>query len=131
LETKTNCVELVSNLGNSYDQKALMDIINQEKVFLSSTIPSKILERKEELDSIIAQVLIRQPEFKIDIFKRLVNDRGRMNNPQQANILFGVGKSAIEQGDFDRLDNVIKQLIDLLPPDEQEDYKDVGHKNKN
>lgn len=131
LETKTNCVELVSNLGNSYDQKALMDIINQEKVFLSSTVSSKILERKEELDSIIAQVLIRQPEFKIDIFKRLVNDRGRMNNPQQANILFGVGKSAIEQGDFDRLDSVMKQLIDLLPPDEQEDYKDVGHKNKN
>lgn len=135
LETKTTCVGLVGELGNSYDQKALMDIINQEKVFLSSNVPSRILERKSELDSIIAQVLVRQPEFKIDIFKRLVNDRGRMNNPQQANILFVAGKTAIEQGDFDRLDSIIRQLIDLLPDEDKGDYEDVtkdpGHGKKN
>jgi molecular chaperone DnaK len=130
LETKTNCVELVRDLGNSYDQKALMDIINQENVFLRSNIAPKILERKNELDSIIGQILIRQPEFKIDVFKRLVNDRGRMNSPQQANILFVAGKNTIEQGDFDRLDSIIRQLIVLLPPDEQDNYPDPGHETK-
>jgi molecular chaperone DnaK len=131
LKTKTNCIELVGSLGNSYDQKALTDILSQEEIFLSSNISSRILETKEELDAIIGQVLVRQPEFKIDIFKRLVDDRGRMNNPQQANILFMAGKNAIEEGDFDRLDTVISQLIDLLPDDERGDYSDPGHKNKN
>jgi molecular chaperone DnaK len=117
LETKTKCIELVSNLGNNYDQKALMDIINQEKIFLSSSIPSKIIEKQKELDYINWQILIRQPEVKVDIFKILLNERGRMDNPQQANILFIAGKNAIDQEDYDRLDQVNRQLRDLLPDD--------------
>lgn len=124
LETKEKCSELIENYGNDYESKVFNDITTREQTFLSSNSPLKIQEATDELHTIIIQILWRTPDFIVEIFKDLAqNKRVRMNDQQQAGIYIEAGVKAIQDNNWEKLGEVNQRLISLLPKTIQDQVK--------
>ena len=124
LETKEKCSELIEDNGNDYERKIFNDITNREQTFLSSNSPLKIQEATDELHTIIIQILWRTPDFIVEIFKDLAqNKRVRMNDQQQAGIYIEAGVKAIQDNNWEKLGEVNQRLISLLPKTIQDQVK--------
>ncbi len=124
LEEKGKCSELIENYGNDYERKVFNDITNREQTFLSSNSPLKIQEATDELHTIIVQILWRTPDFIVEIFKDLAqNKRVRMNDQQQAGVYIEAGVKAIQDNNWEKLGEVNQRLITLLPKTIQDQVK--------
>jgi molecular chaperone DnaK len=78
-------------------------------------------ERIGKLGSLGYQVLARQPQFWVGYLEYLGKRKELMRDQAQANQLFELGKTAIDGRDLGSLENAVRQLIGLLPPDRQEE----------
>ncbi|MCC5945684.1 MAG: Hsp70 family protein [Bernardetiaceae bacterium] len=130
-EIKKSCIELTSKAGSSYDNKILMDIIEQESTFLNSEIPTKILERRNELIALMFTILDKDPNFHIERFRRLLEEGSRMHPFEQAEAFFSAGKMAIDNNDWAKLKQINNSLIGLLPDEDKNNYSDPGFGQKN
>ncbi len=122
-EEKENCTKVVNDFGNDYERKMLRDIIDQENVFMASNSIIKIDEKSEMLSDIRINILWRNPGFLTSLFGSLLEDLPRFNNQEQAKIFIETGKSAIQSENYDRLAEVNRELIRLLPRGERKDIE--------
>ncbi|MCS7085778.1 MAG: Hsp70 family protein, partial [Bacteroidia bacterium] len=120
-EIKRRCQTALKEGGNDYERKIFQEIVAQERVFLASGGATKIREKIDELHGLCIQILRRQPEFLIALFKHLTENTRRMNDREQADLLAQAGFSAIHAKDWERLDHVNSALISLLPNSARQD----------
>jgi molecular chaperone DnaK len=66
-------------------------------------------------------ILRRIPRFLEEVFTSLVKQRERFNDQAQAKSLIESGKTAISAENYDRLQEVISGLINLLPQQEKKE----------
>jgi molecular chaperone DnaK len=125
-EVKESCDEVIDAHGNDDERRLFEKIVAQESTFLSSSDPSKIHQQKEELQKITYSILWRTPAFLRDTFNSLVSDVSRMNNQEQAKSLVESGRHAIDNQNWDRLTEVNRGLIDLLPKDAESGQGRIG-----
>ncbi|MCS6903801.1 MAG: Hsp70 family protein [Bacteroidia bacterium] len=124
LEAKEKCQQIIQSIGNDFERKAFEEIIAREETFLSSKSPFKIKEATEEMHILMMQVLMRTPEFQINIFRNLVeNQYVRMNDQQQASLLIEAGMRAIEEKNWNKLTEINQRLVSLLPRSMQDQVK--------
>lgn len=124
LKAKQNCTELIGKYGNDYESQLLEDIIRREEAILTSNSPIRIREATEELDSIIFQILWRVPEFLSHLFQDIVQNKSiRLNDQQQAKVLIETGYQALEANNWEKLADVNRLLISLLPEIDQREIK--------
>jgi len=121
LEIKETCSELLNESGNDHERKYFNDIVAQESIFFSSNNPIKIQEFTSILESIRWNILWRTPSFLLVAFDNFSADIHRMNDQIQAKSLVDAGRFAIESKNWDRLSEIVKGLINLLPKSVQEE----------
>jgi molecular chaperone DnaK len=121
MEVKERCEKLIDENGNDYERRHYNDIIAQEKTFLTSSSPAKILEKTDELHSINAGILWRTPAFLVSIFKDMNQKVHKMNDQSQAKALIDSGKLAIENENWERLREIDNSLLGLLPKSIQQE----------
>ena len=119
-ETKQGVTQLVKDAGNDQEKHRLKDIIRREEVFLTSNNYMSIEAATDEVKSIQNMILFRTPEFLVNIFEHLVNNRVSMNDQFQANSLIETGKGIIQNEQWNDLSLVNARLWDLMPQDEQD-----------
>lgn len=74
----------------------------------------------DELHSLGSSVAFRQPDVLTWYLKCLQEQRNRMPDKATADRLFTQAQRAIGNNDIEALNAAVRQLINLLPPDEQE-----------
>jgi molecular chaperone DnaK len=85
-----------------------------------------LLQRKmEEISTIINQLLLARPEYWVFLLEQLEEMKGQMTNPSLAERLIMEGKRALNSNNLDGLKNCIRQLVDLLPREQQEAFGDT------
>lgn len=125
-KTKSEVAALVSENGNDREKHRLREVLAIEQTFINSTNPEKIESANDELERIRWAILMRMPDFLVEMFEHLVERRPSMNDQIQARQLLEVGKRHIEGGAWDDLRLVNDRLWDLLPTD-QKDSEDIYH----
>jgi molecular chaperone DnaK len=87
-----------------------------------------ILRRKiGEVSGLRFKILVAQPEFHVWFFNNLKTEKNKMRNPAQAGALIEEGEAALKAKNYDRLPNLSRQLLALLPEEEQEKQMRKGY----
>jgi len=120
-EIKEKCIELLNESGNDHERKYFNDIVAQEQIFFSSNNPVKINEFIEILESIRWNILWRSPDFLLGAYETFSADTHKMNDQVQAKSLVDAGRFAIESKNWDRLSEIVKGLLNLLPRSAQQE----------
>lgn len=122
---KEACQRIVQAEGTDEEKQALDEAITQEPVFLNSTNSIKIEERAALLRRIRFRVLWRNPDFLLDNFAWLEEISHTLKNPERAAGLIFTGKQARENKNWEKLSEVISDLLDLVPEAEQEKHTGI------
>ena len=94
------------------------EILALEQAFIHSTNPERIQAATSQLRVIRYQIMMRMPDFLVDMFEYLVERRTSMNDQVQAKQLIENGKRLITNEAWDDLRQVNVRLWDLMPDDE-------------
>jgi molecular chaperone DnaK len=116
---KECCFEIVAEAGNDYEKRLMANIFEQENIFLAGNSTTRINEKKDMLRDIRLNILWRTPGFLVHLFQKLLDDRVKLNNQEQAQIFIEAGQNAIQNENFNRLAEINNELITLLPHTEQ------------
>jgi len=79
-----------------------------------------------ELSNLMLPIIMEQPWFWVGWLDDLANRIHLMTNRVLAERLISQGRRAIDANDLDGLKAAIRQLINLLPPNEQENARSYG-----
>jgi molecular chaperone DnaK len=118
-ESKKSTTSVVQENGNDREKHQLREIVSREQTFIHSTSPDRIQAMSDELNRIKFQILIRTPEFLIDMFSHLVERRTSMNDQLQVKQLIEQGKAHLSNQSWDDLRQVNGRLWDLVPDEER------------
>jgi molecular chaperone DnaK len=75
----------------------------------------------EEISNMTVQILVSRPEFWVGFFQHLQEKRAYMRDRAQADALFAQGNQAIQNNDVARLQAAVRQLLALLPVEQQQE----------
>jgi molecular chaperone DnaK len=111
--------EVVNKFGNLETRKRMSEIKRDIRQGIQSKDADILRQKTEEMSSFRFAVLSALPEFHVSIFNWLEQDKHLMRDPQQAQHLLSEGRRAIQSEDLDRLKNVNRRLVALLPETEK------------
>ena len=119
-EAKQQVGGIVQEAGNDQEKHRFREVIRREEVFLKSNNYLSIENAIDEMNSIKNTILLRTPEFLVNVFEHLVNNRVSMNDQFQANSLIETGKGLIQTEQWNDLNLVNARLWELMPQDEKD-----------
>ena len=123
---KDEVTSVVKESGNDGERRQIHEVVTREHTFLSSKNPKKLEENIYILRYVKFQILRRTPEFLIGWFQHLVGKREMLNDQLQAKNLIEAGKKHQAAEDWDKLDEVIGRLYNLLPEEMDSTEKDAN-----
>lgn len=118
-ERKKSTTSVVQENGNDREKHQLREIVSREQTFIHSMSPDRIQAMSDELNRIKLQILIRTPEFLIDMYSHLVERRTSMNDQLQVKQLIEQGKVHLSNQSWDDLRQVNGRLLALVPDEER------------
>ena len=119
-EAKEAVGALVSESGNDRERHLYREIVAREQTIINSTNPERIETFTGELERVRWNILMRMPDFLVEMFEHLVRNRASMNDQVQAKQLIEVGRNHISNQAWDDLKQVNGRLWDLMPSDARE-----------
>ncbi len=117
---------IINEYGDSGEKAKLRTLERELRAAIDSGDPDLLHQRLDAVSSHGAQVLLRQPGFWVGYLDYLAERRTSMRDRAQADQLFTQGRRAINNNDVEGLKAVVRQLIVLLPSDEQEAARGYG-----
>ena len=120
-EVKEECLEMLNENGNDHERKIFNDIVSQESAFFATNNPIKIQEKSDNIQSISFVIRWRTPDFLKNIFQFCKNNKQRMNDQIQAKSLIDAGNFAVESQNWERLSEIDRGLLNLLPKGAQDE----------
>lgn len=120
--------EVVNTLGNDDDARAFHRLRRDlELAMESKPFDPDMLRRKiDELYSFRFGVLSRDPGWWIGYLDYLAGQKNSMTDIAQADLLIAQGQRSINGDDLEGLKSACKQLLNLLPPDQQDKARGLG-----
>lgn len=119
-EAKEAVGALVSESGNDRERHLYREIVAREQTIINSTNPERIETVTGELERVRWNILMRMPDFLVEMFEHLIRNRASMNDQVQAKQLIEVGRNHISNQAWDDLKQVNGRLWDLMPSDARE-----------
>jgi len=117
---------VVNEHGQPDDKERLRTLENDLEKAIDSRDADVLRRQGDEFRSLNAEVITRQPGFWVGLFHYLEERRSQMRDSAQAEQLFGQGRRAMSTNDVEALKAVDRQLMGLLPADEQEKARGYG-----
>lgn len=113
--------EIAQKYGNADDKSAIATLVREVQDMIQTRDPDLLRRKVSELSGARYRILREQPGWWVGVFEDLKNNyRSKLRDRQQGEALFNMGQRAIQTGDVPGLKSAVQQLIDLLPPDQQE-----------
>src|SRR5262245_24828155 len=107
--------QLVRESGNDRERHVVAETHAREHTFANSANSEKIQAETAKLEAVRWQILCRMPEFLMNVFKYLVDQRASMNDQIQVKQLIESGKLAVANEVWDQLDQINARLWNLMP----------------
>lgn len=119
-------VQLINNIQYLIDSKKYEMFRTRFKLIrmntetcLESHNPHSLPGYMDELRELQAQILAQEPEYWIDCFHYLVEQRPNIANQQIADPFFEQGYRALQTRDIPLLESAVRHLVNLLQQEEQ------------
>jgi molecular chaperone DnaK len=120
--------QVVDEHGNSGD-KGILPSLERETRQAMQTRDADVLRRKvRALTDLKYRILREQPSYWVGLFNYLQDRTSNMRDPSEAEQLVSQCRKAISDDDLPALKAAVRQLIALLPADQQEQAVGYGGK---
>ncbi len=117
---------IVKEHGNQADQNRFSSLETEIKNAIYAHDADLLRLKLAELYNLMRPIIMEQPWFWVTYLDYLADKSQHMTNRVLAERLISQGRHAIDTNDLDGLKEAVRQLIDLLPPDEQESARSYG-----
>ena len=118
--------DIVKEYGNQADQNRFSSLETEIKNAIYAHDADLLRLKLAELYNLMGPIIWELPEFLIPFLDYLADKSQHMTNRVLAERLISQGRRAIDENDLDGLKAAVRQLIDLLPPDEQDNARSYG-----
>jgi molecular chaperone DnaK len=118
--------DIIKKHGSRADQNRFSSLESEIKKAIYAHNADLLHLKLGEIRNLIRPIMMEQPGFWVGWLDYLADKIHLMTNRVLAERLISQGRRAIDANDFDELKAAILQLIDLLPPDEQESARSYG-----
>jgi len=117
---------VVKDSGKGDDQRTI-NVLEKEAQEAIASCDEDVLRRKiNDINALGWRILLEKPDFWVGYLQYLTERKMQMKDRGQADQLIGQGTRAINTNDLEGLKAAVRQLINLLPVDEQQDARGYG-----
>ncbi len=118
-KNKKDCEGMVKDHGDSSDKNRLNSLINEHQRAVDSGDPGLLKRVADDFDGLWFTVVDRLTAYHVGRFNHLVERLKSMRDVAQAEQVVAQGRRAINNNDVDSLKAANRQLINMLPREEQ------------
>ena len=123
-ETTENTQNVITELGDDKDkakhEEHLAKMKEEGEKAIAENDKALLIHVNEQIKELGAKALFSNPATWLYQFRKLVDGNKKFINEKEASYYAEKGRRAIELGDVDELKRCVRQLLLLLPSDEQE-----------
>jgi molecular chaperone DnaK len=125
-EERRKLREVVGQHGSSGDRQQMANLERETERAIAARDPDLLRRKLNEIRGLLFRVYQERPEFWIGLLHFIRERRSSMDNPALAEQLFSRAQRAIDGNDLAGLKAVVRQLMALLPPDQQQKLSGYG-----
>lgn len=115
-----NVITIADEHGDSDDRSRAMVLERETRQAIESHDSDLLHRKSQELTALLVSVLIEHPGFWVGHLEHLEGLKGSMKDQRRADRLFQQGNQAIQRDDVAALQVAVRQLVLLLPSEEQD-----------
>lgn len=117
----TNSRNVINEVGDAEAKRRLTQLEGEMRQAIQAHDVDRLRQVMEEINNMTVQILVGRPEFWVGFFQHLQERRAYMRDRAQADALFAQGNQAIQNNDLARLQAAVRQLLALLPVEQQQE----------
>lgn len=118
--------QILDEHGEAGDKRKFDSLESEIRESISNHDADLLSQKISALDRLVMPILTQQPSYWVMWFNYLEEKKPHMKNLTLAEQLITQGRRAIDTQDLVGLQAVVRQLISLLPPDEQQEARGYG-----
>ncbi len=118
--TISDAQKVCTKYGTSSDNQKIVIIDRELRIAMESRDPDLLNRKINEMEGLRFQILREQPGWWVGYLEYMEEKKNSMRDQSQADHLIAQGRRAIDGNDLPQLKAVVRQLIALLPPSEQQ-----------
>ena len=115
--------KVVDQHGSSQQKERTDDLTDEVEAIIREEKPEQLRKKLEQISRLYYEVVMAQPGWWVYQFQRLDKQQEAMSDPAKASKLLGQGRDCLAKNNATGLQNVVRQLWDLLPDDTVEESK--------
>lgn len=109
--------------GNSQQKQKSDDLAAEVEEIIRDHKPDRLREKIEQIARLYHEIVMAQPGWWVYQFQKMDEQQDAMSDPAKASKLLGQGRDCLAKNNVTGLQNVIRQLWDLLPDETVEEAK--------
>jgi len=114
---------LAEHHGNDQQQQKVDDLAQEVEEVIREEKPERLRKKMEQIARLYVEIATAQPGWWIYQFQRMEEQLGEMSDRPRAERLLLQGHECLSKNNLTGLQNVVRQLWDLLPKDVVEEAK--------
>jgi molecular chaperone DnaK len=118
--------EVVRQFGKASDREMATALEQEAREAIKVHDPDLLRRKIGEISSLRIRILGEKPEFWVGLLKQLEGMQNAMRDRNQADSLINMARKAINSNDVVGLKSAVRQLIALLPANQQEVVRGFG-----
>ncbi|MDD5700747.1 MAG: Hsp70 family protein, partial [Dehalococcoidales bacterium] len=118
--------DIIEKFGDDEEKQNFNALEKEIDAALGSNDTDLIKQKLEYLEELYWRICFKQPGWWVTQLEDLEKRKLHMKDQQLAERLIIQGRSAIDSNNLDALKTVVRQLIGLLPADEQQEVQGYG-----
>jgi hypothetical protein len=109
--------------GNNQQKHKTGDLANEVEEIIREHKPDRLRKRIEQILRLYHEIVMAQPGWWVYQLQRVEEQQAKMSNQVRATQLLGQGRDCLAKNNVTGLQNVVRQLWDLLPDDAVQEAK--------
>jgi molecular chaperone DnaK len=118
--------EIVREYGTGADRTRTAALERETRQTIQNRDPELLRRKVKEVSGLRFRILCEQPGFWIGWLRRIEEQRDGLSNPVLADQLIDRANAAIDKDDVPGLKAAVRQLVGLLPDDQQQELAGYG-----
>jgi len=109
--------------GNAQQKQKAGDLVGEVEEIIRDIKPDRLRKKIEQITRLYYEIVMAQPGWWVDQFQRMEKQQEKMSDQAKAGRLLGQGRDCLAKNNATGLQNVVKQLWDLLPDETVQEAK--------
>lgn len=109
--------------GSDQQKKKADDLADEVETIIREEKPDRLRKKIEQIGRLYYEVVMAQPGWWVYQFQRMDEQQEAMSDQAKAGKLLGQGRDCLSKNNVTGLQNVVRQLWDLLPDETVEEAK--------